>query len=292
MSLSIIIVSYNTRDLLLAALRSVYGSSYLVEPEVIVVDNASSDGSPEAVRAQFPRCTVIANEENLGFSRANNMALKRAHGRYILLLNPDTVLEPEVLQKMENYMDNRPDVGMVSCKLITADGSLDLACRRSFPSLWDGLCRASGASGLFPKSRLFARYNLTYLDENETCEVDAVNGAFMFVRREAAEQVGLLDEDYFMYIEDLDWCYRFREAGWKIIYHPAASALHLKGKSGNQHSSAMIRELFKSTETFYRKHYFPRIGITHKVLLTQSLALWKWTTLAKNALRNTKRTRP
>lgn len=291
-AVSVVIVSYNTRDLLLNCLRSVYACNGSIEPEVFVVDNASSDGSVEAVRVEFPQCTVIANRENLGFSKANNLALKRAGGRYILLLNPDTVVEPDVLEKMTDYMDSHPDVGMVSCKLITDDGSLDLACRRSFPSLWDGFCRASGLSKWFSKSRLFARYNLTYLDENETHEVECVNGAFMFVRTEALAQVGLLDEDYFMYIEDMDWCYRFRKAGWKIVYHPCATTLHLKGRSGNPRSTEMVRELFKSTEIFYRKHYFPAIGVFHRGMFLLGLALWKYATVARNALRRNKRTRP
>jgi GT2 family glycosyltransferase len=290
--LSIIIVSYNTRELLLECLRSIRASAYRSEPEVIVVDNASQDGTAEAVRSHFPERLLIANSENAGFSRANNLGIEQALGRYLLLLNPDTVLEPDVLEKMTDYMDVHRDAGMVSCKLVTADGSLDLACRRSFPSLWDGLCRASGLSKLFPKSRLFARYNLTYLDENQTYTVDAINGAFMFVRREAMRQVGPLDEDYYMYIEDLDWCYRFRKAGWKIVYHPEATTLHLKGQSAKQNSSAMISELFRSTKTFYRKHYFPSTGPVHEMALLHGLSLWRWMTLAKNSMRRIKRTQP
>ncbi len=290
--LSVIVVSYNTRELLLECLRSVYDSTYSSDLQVIVVDNASQDGSAEAVRSHFPEGLLIANSENTGFSRANNLGIEHARGRYLLLLNPDTALDSDVLEKMTEYMDIHRDVGMVSCKLVAGDGSLDLACRRSFPSLWDGLCRASGLSKLFPKSRLFARYNLTYLDEDQTYMVDAVNGAFMFTRREAVRQVGLLDEDYIMYIEDLDWCYRFQKAGWKIVYHPVATTLHLKGQSARQNSSEMISELFRSTKTFYRKHYFPNVGPLREMLVVQSLSLWKWTTLARNSMRRVKRTQP
>ena len=289
---SIIIVSYNTRDLLLACVESVYASEGVPEPQVIVVDNASSDGSPGAVRDAFPRCVVIENAENTGFSKANNIGIERATGDYVLLLNPDTVLQTDVLADMTEYMENHPDVGMATCKLITGDGSLDLACRRSFPSLWDGFCRAAGLSSLFPRSRLFARYNLTFLDEDETNEVEAVNGAFMFCRREAIGRVGSLDEDYFMYIEDLDWCLRFRKAGWKVVYRPTSTTIHYKGKSGNPRSGRMIRELFKSTEIFYRKHRFPEISRSHRACILISLWLWKWTTLFLNALRRKKRTRP
>jgi N-acetylglucosaminyl-diphospho-decaprenol L-rhamnosyltransferase len=189
-------------------------------------------------------------------------------------------------------MDEQRDVGMVSCKLVTQDGSLDLACRRAFPSLWDGFCRASGLSQWFPKSRLLAGYNLTYLDEHKTCEVDAVNGAFMFTRREAVEEVGLLDEDYFMYCEDLDWCFRFGRSGWKVVYHPAATTVHLKGQSGNPKSSAMIRELFRSTKMFYRKNCFAGMGPIRRASVLIGLDIWKWATLLRNALRTNKRTRP
>ena len=146
---------------------------------------------------------------------------------------------------------------MVSCKLVLLDGSLDLACRRSFPSLLDGFSRAAGLSKVFPRSRLFSRYNVTYLDENATYEVDAVNGAFMMTRREAVNQVGLLDPDYFMYMEDLDWCFRFRRHGWRIFYFPETEVIHLKGRSGNENSSPMIREFFKSMDLFCIKNYFP-----------------------------------
>jgi hypothetical protein len=256
------------------------------------VDNASKDGTVAALRREFPQCIVVANETNVGFSRANNQAVRLCTGRYILLLNPDTVVQPDVMAKMVEFMDKQQDVGMVSCRLVTNDGSLDLACRRAFPSLWDGFCRASGLSQWFPNSRLLARYNLTYLDEHQTCQVDAVNGAFMFARREAVEQVGLLDEDYFMYAEDLDWCFRFWKSGWKIVYHPTATTVHLKGQSGNPKSSEMIRELFRSTKLFYRKNCFADMGVIRRASILISLDVWKWLTLFKNALRTDKRTLP
>ena len=290
--ISVIIVSYNTRNILINCLRSVYSSTGDVEVEVFVVDNASSDGTVDVIRREFPQCKVMGNKTNAGFSRANNQAIRLCTGRYILLLNPDTVVEPDVFAKMVSFMDQQQDVGMASCRLVTEDGSLDLACRRAFPSLWDGFCRASGLGLWFPNSSLLARYNLTYLDEHETYQVDAINGAFMFARREAVEEVGFLDEDYFMYCEDLDWCFRFGKAGWKIVYYPEATTVHLKGQSGNPKSSAMIRELFKSTKLFYRKTSFAKIGPVHRASILISLEVWRWVTLLKNALRANKRTRP
>ena len=290
--ISVVIVSYNTRALVLKCLRTVFQSLGDLDLEVFLVDNASHDGTAQAVREEFPQCQVIANERNEGFSRANNKAMRESTGDYVLLLNPDTMVSEDVLEKMLHFMETNPDVGMVSSKLVTEDGSLDLACRRSFPSIWDGLCRAAGISHRFPKSRLFARYNLTYLDEDETYEVDAVNGAFMFTRREAVEEVGLLDEAFFMYMEDLDWCYRFKQAHWKIMYHPVATTIHLKGKSSNSRSSRMIRELFKSSALFYKKHQFAHIGPVQKSFILMGLSLWKYTTLIRNAFRTEKRTRP
>jgi GT2 family glycosyltransferase len=290
--ISVIIVSYNTRDLLLDCLSSVYASEGDLDLEVFVVDNASSDGSVDVVGEYFPECTVIAGTENVGFSKANNKALRIATGDYILLLNPDTIMDANVLAAMTAYMEQNPDVGMCSCKLVLGDGSLDLACRRSFPSFWDGFCRAVGLSALFPRIPLFTRYNLTHLNENETYPVDAVNGAFMFTRREAVEEVGFLDEDYFMYAEDLDWCFRFGKAGWKVMYHPVATTVHFKGQSSKARSSAMIREMFKSTKLFYRKHYYPSMSPTKRFLMTLGLEAWKRMSLVKNAMRAEKRTRP
>lgn len=289
---SVIIVNYNVKPLLKICLESIRAAAGDLKVQVIVVDNRSTDGSAEMVKNHFPEHTMICNDTNQGFSKANNLGLEHADGRYILLLNPDTVLQSDVLKEMTDFMDDHVDVGMSTCRLVTEDGSLDLACRRSFPSLWDGFCRASGLSRLMPNSRLFSRYNLTYLDENETCEVEAVNGAFMFVRRSALEKVGQLDNDYFMYIEDLDWCYRFREAGFVIVYHPKVTTLHLKGQSGKQQSPAMINHLFESTKMFYRKHYFPRSGFVHRMMILWALDLWKSVTLLKNSFRRNKQTRP
>ena len=244
------------------------------------------------MRQRFPKVRLIVSEENLGFGRANNLGLARADGDYILLLNPDTAVPEDVFLVMVRYMERNPEAGMISPKLVTGDGSLDLACRRSFPSLWDGFCRAVGLSALFPQSPVFARYNLTYLDENETYEVDSVNGAFMFMRRDAYEEVGGFDDAFFMYVEDLDLCYRFKSAGWRVVYHPGTTVLHFKGKSGNAKSEQMIHELFRSTELFYRKHYFAKVGLAQRWAILAGVRLWKYVTLLRNALRRRKRTRP
>ena len=290
--LSVVIVSYEVRDFLDRCLASLPAGAGRLRLEVIVVENGSTDGSADMVRARHRRCILLEPGENLGFSRATNLGLRRARGRYLLLLNPDTVVQPRALEKTAAYLESHPDAGLLTCRLVMEDGRLDPACRRSFPSLWDGFCRASGLSRLFPRSSIFARYNLGYLDEDADCDVDAVNGAFMLARREAVEEVGLLDEGYFMYVEDLDWCLRFGRAGWRVVYHPAAEVVHFKGRSGAKRSGAMIRCLFDSTLRFYRRHYFPRRPPAWRAAVTAGLRAWMGVTLLRNALRREKRTRP
>jgi GT2 family glycosyltransferase len=290
--LSVVIVNYNTREELRHCLSSIFDSKQNMAFEVWVVDNNSSDFSAEMVEAEFPFVRLIRNRNNTGFAVANNMAIKQIDSKFMLLLNPDTIVFDEVFDKTTEFMRDRPRVGMVTCKLVKADGTLDLACRRSFPSAFDGFCRATGLSGLFPTSRLFARYNVTYLDEDETNEVNAINGAFMMVRREAIEEVGLLDEDYFMYMEDLDWCYRFKKKGWKIYYLPNSTVVHLKGQAGKKNSSKMIVEFFKSMEMFCKKQYATRQSATGFYLTLIGVRLWRMSTLVRNMLRPGKRVTP
>jgi GT2 family glycosyltransferase len=288
--LSVIIINYNTRQDLQNCLASIYKSCHRVKFQVLVVDNASLDGSASMVASLFPQVTLIRSAENLGFARANNRALLHRQSPFVLLLNPDTIIVDHVFDDTIDFLKTRPEVGMVTCKLVKADGSLDLACRRSLPTLFDGFCRASGLARLFPKSRIFARYNLTYLDENAINEVEAVNGAFMMVRSQAISDVGLLDEQFFMYGEDLDWCYRFRQQGWKIYYLPRPSVIHLKGQAGKKQSTRMIREFFRAMELYCHKHRgsLPRPRFATVLVLR----LWMFSTLLRNAMRGEKRVTP
>lgn len=261
--LGIVIVNWNTRDLLRDCLRSVLVSQGDCTYRVIVVDNASADGSADMVRAEYPDVTVIANAENVGYPCANNQGF-RALGfeqecgddapRYALALNPDTVLPPDALQAMLAYMDADETIGVAGPKLILPDGSLDLACRRSFPSPEISFYRMVGLSKLFPRSRRFGRYNLTYLDPDVETEVDSVVGAFMMVRREAIRQVGLFDETFFMYGEDLDWAFRIKRAGWKVMYNPRVTVRHVKRAASRQSRRAQ-QEFYRAMLIFYRKHY-------------------------------------
>ncbi len=275
--LGIVIVNYNTRDLLRTCLRTVYASEGAVSLAVCVVDNGSADGSAEMVRTEFPQVRLIANDRNLGYPAANNQGLA-ALGfpdggdapRYALLLNSDTELPPNALADMVSFADTHPDAGMAGPKLIRRDGSLDLACRRSFPSPEVAFYRLSGLSRLFPRSRRFGRYNLTYLDPDEMTEVDALVGAFMLVRREAIRQVGLMDEQFFLYGEDLDWCYRFREAGWKVYYNPDVTVLHVK-RASTRHSARAQVEFWRAMDLFYRKHYAAQTSLPIHVLIRAAL---------------------
>ena len=264
--LGIVIVNYNTRELLRDCLASVYQSWGEFSFQVCVVDNASVDSSVEMVEREFPQVRVIASAENRGYAYANNLGLAALGFEgtsaatagitpsFALLLNPDTVLTPKALTHMLEYMAAHPQAGVAGPRLILPSGELDKACRRSFPSPQVSFYRLSGLSRLFPRHRSFGAYNLTYLDENVEAEVDAVVGAFMMVRAEAIRDVGLLDDIFFMYGEDLDWCYRIKQAGWQVLYNPTCTVLHYK-KASSRHSRKALREFYRAMILFYDKHY-------------------------------------
>jgi N-acetylglucosaminyl-diphospho-decaprenol L-rhamnosyltransferase len=264
--LGIVIVSWNTHDLLKRCLETVFASTGPVTYSVVVVDNGSSDGSSEMVASDFPQVRLLVGHGNVGYPAGNNLGL-RALGfvqsdesrmstvpRYALLLNPDTEIPADALTRMVKYLDDNPQIGIAGPKLVLPSGKLDLACRRSFPSPEVALWRMIGLSRLFPGSRRFARYNLTFLPENETHDVDSVVGAFMIVREKAIRQVGLLDETFFMYGEDLDWCKRVKEAGWTVVYYPDVQVMHVKRASSRQSKRAQY-EFVRAFLIFYNKHY-------------------------------------
>jgi N-acetylglucosaminyl-diphospho-decaprenol L-rhamnosyltransferase len=269
LDLAIVIVNYNVRDLLRACLDSVYASEGDFSFRVCVVDNASRDCSAEMVAEEFPQVELIANTKNVGYPAGNNIGLRSfgewcpADGassdhsppaRHALLLNADTEVPPQALAQMLAFMDAHPEAGAAGPKLVLPDGNLDLACRRSFPSPEIIAYRVTLLSKLFPRSRRFGRYNLTFLDPDVMTEVDSVVGAFMMVRAEAIAAVGLLDERFFMYAEDLDWSKRIKEAGWKIYYNPQVVVLHVKRASSRQFKPARL-EFERASLRFYRKHY-------------------------------------
>lgn len=262
--LGIVILNWNTSALLKRCLETVYASTGDFSYHVVVVENNSSDDSAEMVRRDFPQAELIVSEVNGGYSYGNNLGL-RALGykdpgrapdapRYALLLNPDTEVLPTSLYDMVHFMDSRPDVGVAGPKLVLPDGSLDKACRRSFPTPLVSLYHFSGLGKLFPNSPRFARYNMSYLPVDQEAEVDSVVGAYMQVRREALEAVGLLDERFFMYGEDLDWAYRIKSAGWNVVYHPQVVVKHVKRAASRQSKRAQM-EFWRAMLLFYRKHY-------------------------------------
>ena len=259
--LGIVIVNYNVRDLLRDCLASVYDSHG--DLQVCVVDNGSTDGSADMVAVEFPQVHLI-RAENHGFAAGNNLGL-RAFGfpgagqfRYVLLLNPDTILPPSALADMVAFMEAHPQAGAAGARLVREDGSLDKACRRSFPTPSVAFYRLFGLSKLFPRSRRFGRYNLTYLSPDITTQVDSVVGAFMLMRGEALAQAGLLDERYFMYAEDLDLCYRFKQRGWQVWYNADVTVLHYKGRSSQQRSAQANYHFYRTMRLFHDEHFKQR----------------------------------
>lgn len=272
--LSVVIPSYNTRDLMEQALRTVQEASAQIRVEVIVVDNASKDGSVDMVRQKFPDVVLICNERNLGFGGANNAAFARVRGRHVLLLNSDTIVRSDTLQTMVAFMDAHPEAGAAGCRILNPDGTLQLDCRRGFPTPSAAFYKLTGLSRLFPNSRRFARYNLTYLDPEQVSEVDALSGSCMIVRRRVLEEVGGFDEAYFMYGEDLDWCFRMREAGWKIYYTPQTEIIHFRGESGRAESMRIQYRKNEAMAIFVSKHMRRRYRFVPVALLHAGIVLY------------------
>ncbi len=243
-ALSIIIVNWNTRDILLDCLASIERYPPARPYDIWVVDNASSDGSVAAVRAGYPHVQIIANSENCGFAAANNQAIRASQSEYLLLLNSDTIVHPNALERMARFLDEHPDVGITGACLLNADGTLQPSWA-AFPSLW---------SELFGHNARRRDWYCTR-DGSQAYAVDWVGGAALMIRRAAVNQIGLLDEAYFMYSEETDWCFRARQSGWTICYLPDAPITHLGGQSSRKASARMRAELYRSKIRFYAKHY-------------------------------------
>lgn len=254
LDLSIIIVNYNVKEFLQNLLNSIEKASNNYSTEIFIVDNASDDGSVKLIREKYPSINLIANEENVGFGKANNQALRNANGKYIMMINPDTIIGEDTIDKMIGFFEMNPEAGLAGCKILNPDGSLQLACRRSFPGPWTSFCKVTGLSNLFPKSKLFARYNLTYLNENQSYEVDAVSGSFMMMKKEVYEKVGGFDEEFFMYGEDLDLSYRIKKAGHKVYYVHNTQIIHYKGESTRRSSIDETRLFYDAMHLFVKKH--------------------------------------
>ena len=252
MDLSVVIVNYQTFELTKNTINSIFEYSYPFSLEVIVVDNASSDDSLSRLKDYFnENVTFIASKENNGFAAGNNQALKIAKGKYVLLLNSDTVVWENTLEDIYNYMERHPDVGAAGCRVVLENGKLDKACKRSFPNVKNSFFR------LFhiPTNSKDDNYNLDDLPDDEVYEIDCLTGAFMFIRKEALDEVGFLDETFFMYGEDIDLCFRIKGAGWKIIYYGKSEITHLKGASSKKQKSKLIYEFYRAMYIYYKKHH-------------------------------------
>ena len=253
LDVSLIIVSWNTRDVLRNCLRSVYEQAVQIVFEVIVIDNASSDGSSEMVRAEFPQVVLIENRENHGFASANNQGIAIANGRYVLLLNSDTIVLDHAIDKTVQFADAHPEASVVGCRVLNADRTVQHTCFM-FPSLLNMVLSSTYLYKLFPKNKFFGRERMLWWDRNDVRQVDVVTGCFMLVRREVVEQVGLMDERFFVYGEETDWCYRFKQAGYKMVFMPHAEIVHFRGESSKHIAAKTILLKRGSRLLFIKKH--------------------------------------
>lgn len=281
MKLSIVIVNYNVKHFLEQCLNSVYLALDGIESEVFVVDNASVDSSIEMVEDKFPQVLCIANKDNVGFSKANNQAIKKAKGEYILLLNPDTVVEEETFNKCINFMDSHKDAGALGIKMMDGKGNYLPESKRGLPTPWVAFYKIFGLTKLFPKSEKFAKYYLGHLDEDKNNEVEILAGAFMLMRKEALDKSGLLDETFFMYGEDIDLSYRIIQSGYKNYYFADSSIIHYKGESTKKGSLNYVYVFYKAMIIFAEKHFsssyasFFRFFILTAIYLRAGLSLVK-----------------
>lgn len=254
MDVSIIIISFNTSELLRDCLKSVVTQSEGLNYEIIVVDNASTDGSVEMVERDFDSVRLIKNEKNTGFAAANNQAIAQAKGKYILLLNPDTVVLDKAIQKTIAFADSHKEAAVVGPCVLNPDRTVQRTCSM-YPSVLNFMLSSTYLYKLFPKSKLFGRELMTWWDRNDTREVQVVSGCYMLIRREAIEQVGVMDDGYFFYAEETDWCYRFNKAGWKLMFTPDARIIHYGGASSSQRKVDMMLQLRGSLLLFMKKHH-------------------------------------
>ena len=281
---TISIVNWNTKDELRECLQSLLSQNNSLCFEIIVVDNASSDGSSEMVQSEFgDDVTLISNTKNLGFGAAHNQSIRRANGRYIFILNPDSRLqEYDVLEKMAEYMDANADIGMLGPKILNPDGTLQYSARR-FPTMFAAAFRHTIFGKLFPKNRYVREYLMTDWAHDQVTDVDWLSGSALLVRRETIEQIGLLDERFFMYCEDVDWCKRAHLGGWRVVYFPMTTVYHRIGAASDQNAIAMIKQHHKSMLRYFLKYESrsPRIVLAPLVIV----ALWIRTRSRINQIR-------
>jgi GT2 family glycosyltransferase len=269
---SIIIVNWNTRGALCDCLKSVYEETGNIQFEVIVVDNASSDGSVEMVKSEFPGVILVENSENKGFARANNIGIQASRGRYVCLVNSDVIVLEDCIEKLMSFMDEHPGLGMAGPRILSPDRALQLSCRH-FPTIWNNVCQALTLNHLFPKSRFFSGAFMDYWNHDSIRSVDVLSGCFWIVRRESLNEVGLLDENFFIYGEDLDWCRRFHQVGWDVVFYPRAEAIHIGGASSSHAPITFYLEMQKASLLYWKKHHgkFGKACYSTTILLNNTL---------------------
>jgi GT2 family glycosyltransferase/lipopolysaccharide/colanic/teichoic acid biosynthesis glycosyltransferase len=264
-TVSVIIVNYNVKEYLAQLLLSLERALEAISHEIIIVDNHSIDGSVQFFKDKNFKIRIIENAENLGFGRANNQALKICKGKYVVLINPDTVVQEDTFIRMINFFDNNQDASVATCKIIDPAGNFSVDCRHSIPTPSVAFWKVLGLSKLFPKSRLFGKYNMTYLDPDQTYSIPAISGSFMMMKKEVLDQVGLFDEQFFMYCEDIDLCHRITQAGFKIYYFPETQIIHYKGESTKKDNLDYVKTFNKSLYQFFQKYY-----------ASKSIFLFRW----------------
>ncbi len=265
--ISVIIVNYNVKEYLEQALLSLQRALRDIPHEIFVVDNASVDGSVAHIRARFRKVIILENGENVGFGRANNMALAQARGEFVVLINPDTVVQEDTFEKLLAFFAETPAAGAATCKIINPDGSFSVDCRHNIPTPLDALWKVLGLGRLFPRSRIFARYNLTYLDPDQTYPVPAISGSFMMIRKSLLDKIGGFDEQFFMYCEDIDLCHRINQNGAKIYYVPTTQIIHYKGESTKKNNIDYVITFNKALYQFFEKHYARKILLPFRWLI-------------------------
>lgn len=278
-NISIIIVSWNAKNFLIDFLNSLSNSTGITQ-EIIVVDNGSTDGSCEFVEKEFPHVRLIKNNENLGFARANNIGITESKGRYLCLINSDVIVLDGCIEGLVKFMDSDPTVGMAGPRILNSDRTLQVSCRH-FPSIWNNLCQATGLNKIFPKSAFFSEPFMNYWSHDFVRSIDVLTGCFWIVRREALDRVGLLDEHFFFYGEDIDWCNRFHNAGWDIKFYPGSQAIHFGGGSSKNAPIRFYLELQKADLHYWKKHYgsigracYAMIIIFRHLLRIVAMAFW------------------
>lgn len=277
MKLSVVIVNYNVKYFLEHCLYSVQNAIKNIDAEVFVVDNNSVDGSVQMLKKKFPCFNLIENKDNVGFAKANNQAMRLAKGEYILLLNPDTVVEEDTFSKCIDFMDAHPDCGGLGIKMIDGHGKILKESKRGFPTPWASFCKMSGLTSLFPHSKRFAQYYMGHLSYEETHIVDILAGAYMMMRKECLDKIGLLDEDFFMYGEDIDLSYRITLGGYRNYYFPEAKIIHYKGESTKKASLNYVYTFYNAMAIFARKHLDGKQTKLYSLII--KLAIWLRATL-------------